>query len=243
MSENQENNIITEETAAETAAVEEAAEATAPTVEEPVVADAPKGELPAEEKPAKKKKKVGLIILYAVLGLIVLIALALGIGAFSLLKSATTDTLPEAPVVSSGDLKSFAADAAVEVLQNKTITIESSDINLILDQVKESVNNAEIEGADFTVDDLFCDIQDGQGKIYARVDVREIEVKGKKIKLNKVLPVELDFGVDFVEPEIAIIPQKVTCGKINIPLELVNSVLEKVTLPAPSSMTPASSTA
>lgn len=220
MSENQENTIITEETATETIAAEAAK------------VEALKDEKPAgEAQPPKKKKKVGLVILFVVLGIIVLLALVLGIAAFTLLRAATTDNLPEAPVVSSGDLKSFAADAAVEVLQEKTITIESGDINLILEQVKESVNNADIPGADFTVNDLFCDIQEGQGKIYARVDIREIEVKGTKIALNKVLPVEIDFGVDFAEPEIVIIPQKITCGKIDIPMDMVNTVLEKVTLP------------
>lgn len=175
----------------------------------------------------KKKGKGGKIAIILIAVIAVLALLICG-GAFFTLKKATTDTLPAAPSATDIELKTVALDAAVEVLNKNTITIDSDRINLILDQVKTSVNGSTDK---MQVNDLFCKLENSKGTIYGRVYIKEAEVSGIKVKLDKVFPVQIDFDVDFAAPEIVIIPEKLMLGSIEFPMTYLAKALDSVQLP------------
>lgn len=175
-----------------------------------------------------KKGGAGKAVL-VILIVIALLALLIGAAAFLTVRAATKDTIPLAPSASDVDVKTVAIDAAAEVLNKNTVTIDSEKINTVLDQVKESVNGSS-EGK-FEVRDLFCELADGKGTIYGRVYVKEAEVGGVKVKLDKVFPVTVGFDVDFEAPELIVIPEKIMCGSIDFPMARVNKILEGLTLP------------
>ena len=178
--------------------------------------------------PEKKKGKAGKVILVIVI-VIALLALLLGLGAFLAVRAATDDKLPPAPSASDVEVKTVALDAAAEVLEKNTITVDSDKINTRLDQVKESVNGS--ANGKFEVRDLFCELADSKGTIYGRVYVKEAKIGGVNVKLDKVFPVTVGFDVDFEAPELIVIPEKIMCGSIDFPMARVAKILDGLKLP------------
>ncbi len=176
----------------------------------------------------KKKSKAGKAVLVIVI-IIALLAVLLGVGAFITLRAATKDTIPLAPSASDVEVKTVALDAAAEVLEKKTITIDNDKINTILGQVKDSVNGS--ANGKFEIRDLFCEMADSKGTIYGRVYVKEARIGGVNVKLDKVFPVTVGFDVDFGAPELVIIPEKIMCGSIDFPMDKVSKILDGLKLP------------
>ena len=216
-----------EETAAPSGQIEETAETGPEAVTSAESEDAVPVSAAPEEKP-KKKSKAGKVILIIFIVLLAL-ALLLAGAAFLTVRAATRDKLPQAPAVSTSDMNEFAVNAAREVLSENTITIDSSQFNAVLEQAKNTVNQSS-DGV--RVDDLFCELKDGKGAIYARVYVEEMAMNnGGKVRIDKTFPVELDFDVGFTAPEIEFIPEKLTCGTIDVPMSTVSSVLDGTQFP------------
>lgn len=183
--------------------------------------------------PAKKKKgKAGKVILAIVLVIVALLAALVGTGC-GLVSCVTADELPEAtPAATQEDLKAFVGTAAAEMIKENTISVDSSIINFVLNTIKDSVNKS--APADmFSVEDLFSEIKDGKGTIYARAYINTIDIKGFKLKIDKTVPVKADFKIGFNNETKDIIIEigEVKCGKIVIPREVILIALAAVELP------------
>ncbi len=178
------------------------------------------------KREGKKMGVVGKIVL-TVVGIIVALVLVVGVAALLTVNAATTDKLPPAPSASDADMQSFLVGAATEVLTNKTITVEDKNIDTLLDEVKNSTAGNDM----FEIQELFCKLDGSKGTIYGRILIKEITVKGIKLKINRVAPIKAGFNVSFEAPEIVIVIDEVSCGTINIPRSIISSVLAKLTLP------------
>jgi len=196
-------------------------------------ADKKKAAIEVPDVPAKKKKgKAGKVILAIALVIFALIAALAGAGC-GIISYATADELPEAtPAATKDDLMPFIKRAAVEMVKDKQISVDTSIINYILNTVKDSVNNSAPEEL-IQINELFSEIKDGQGTIYARAYIGTIEVKGFKIKVNKVVPVKADFNISFNNETKDIVVEigEVKCGKITIPRNVILTALAAVELP------------
>ena len=183
--------------------------------------------------PAKKKKgKAGKVILAIVLVIAALLAAIVGAGC-GLLSCATADELPEAtPAATKDEMTEFALSAAAEMIKESTISVEADVINSVLNSVKEAVNNS-ASSEMLRVDDLFSEIKDGKGTVYARAYIGTIDINGFKLKLNKTVPVKADFNIGFNNETKDIIIEigEIKCGKINIPRNIVLTALAAVELP------------
>ncbi|MBE6754681.1 MAG: hypothetical protein E7559_10110 [Ruminococcaceae bacterium] len=170
--------------------------------------------------------KAGKVILWIV-GIILALLIVVGAAGLLTFSAATRDTMP-LPSVSPTDMKEFALDAAKEVVTDNKITVEAADIDTVLATVKDTVNGSTDM---FEVRDLFSSLQGNKGTIYARVYIDTINVKGIELKLDKVLPVQVDFGVSFDAPSIVVVLDQFKCGSITIPQSIIDSVLGSVALP------------
>lgn len=170
--------------------------------------------------------KAGKVILWIV-GIILALVVVVGAAGLLTFSAATRDNMP-VPTVSPTDMKDFAIGAAKEVVTENKITVEPADIDTVLAKVKDSVNGSTDL---FEVRDLFSSLEGNKGTIYARVYVDTVNVKGLELKINKVLPVQVDFGVEFDSPCIVIILDQFKCGSITIPQSIIDSVLGSVALP------------
>ena len=182
----------------------------------------------AAGQPAKKKGKGGKIVL-AIVGVILALVLAAGGTGLGLLSCATKDEMPAAPGVEPIDMTKFAMNAVTEVVKENTITVDNDVANSLLIKVKDSVNNS----TDLIrIDDLFCELVDGKGTLYARVYIDTINVKGIDIKLDKTFPVQADFGVSFDDAQNVVVEiDDIYCGQFKIPAAIVDSVLAQVEFP------------
>jgi len=187
--------------------------------------------LPVDEPEVRKRGVgVGVKILLAVLGVIVILIGALVGTGCGVLSCATVDNMPEAPAASEMDTTEFILGAVTEVIKENTITLTPEFINNLLIKVKEQVNAS----TDLIrIDDLFCEMSDGSGVIYARVYIGTVNVKGFSININKVIPVQAAFNVDFDNETKEIVAQigEITCGKIDLPDALIDTVLAQIELP------------
>lgn len=188
---------------------------------------------PAAPKPAEKdskKKSRAVKAVGVVIGVVLFVAILAAIAAAVLLGMATKDDMPAAPTASASDMNTFVAGAVQEVLKDNTITVDSSDVDMILNEVKASVNGSTDM---LEIKELFCVLANGKGTIYSRVYVDELDIQGHNIKLNKTLPVQVGFGIDFDDEtkEIIVILEDIRCGAIKIPQGIVDSVLSKIQLP------------
>ena len=189
-------------------------------------------DLPVDE-PQPRKKKGGVVgkILLAIVGIIVILAAALVGTGCGVIACATADEMPEAPAATELDTTKFVLDAVTEVITKKTITLTPDTINNVLVKVKDQVNAS----TDLIrIDDLFCELENGAGTIYARVYIGTVEVKGFSINVDKVVPLQAAFNVDFDTETKEIIAEigQISCGKIGIPDAVINAILGQLSLPA-----------
>ncbi len=189
--------------------------------------------LPVDDIKPKKKSGAGAVIakiLLGIVGVIVLLAAALFGTGCGVISCATADDMPEAPAATEFDTTKFVLDAVTEVITKKTITLNADIINNLLITVKDQVNAS----TDLIrIDDLFCDLENSGGKLYARVYIGTVEVKGFSINIDKVVPVQADFDVAFDSETKDIIAKigQITCGKIDIPDVVIDTVLAQISLP------------
>lgn len=191
-----------------------------------------KAAIDVPDVPAKKKGRAGKVVLAIVLVIAAIIASLFGAGC-GLLSCATADELPKAtPAATKDDLKGFVVDAAVEMFKEKKISVGSDIINYILNTIKDSVNKS-APAEMVQIEELFSEIKDGKGTIYARAYIGTIDVKGFKLKINKIVPVKADFNIGFNNETKDIIVElgEVKCGKITIPREIILTALAAVELP------------
>lgn len=216
-----------------TAELIELANETTEEVEKVEAADKKKAAIDVPDVPAKKKKgKAGKVVLAIALVLVALIAALVGAGC-GIISYATADELPEAtPAATEADLKPFIVDAAVEMFKDKQISVDTSIINYILNTIKDSVNKSAPEEM-VQVNELFSEIKDGQGTIYARAYIGTVDVKGFKLKIDKVVPVKADFNISFNNEtkDIIVGIGEVKCGKFTIPNDIIITALAAVELP------------
>lgn len=194
--------------------------------------EAKKEAISVPDVPAKKKGKAGKVILAIVLVIVALLAALVGTGC-GLISCATADELPEAtPAITKDEMTEFALDAAAEVIKENTISVKPDVINFILNTVKDSVNNSAPTEM-IRIEDLFCEIAEGKGTVYARAFIGTIDINGFKLKLDKTVPVKADFNIGFNNDTKDIIIEigEIKCGKINIPREIVLTALASVELP------------
>ncbi len=190
--------------------------------------------LPVDSIQPKRKGNGGVIagkILLTVLGIVVVLAVALLGTGCGLLSCATADTMPEAPAATEIDLTAFALDAVAEIIKENTISVDEEFVNSLLVKVKETVNGSTDM---IRLDDLFCDISNGEGTVYVRAYVGTINVNGYDLKINRVVPIEAGFNVAFDAETKDIIAQigEINCGKIAIPDKIIDIIIAQIELPA-----------
>lgn len=171
---------------------------------------------------------IGKVIAWIV-GIIVGLVVIVGAAGLLVFSAATKDTMPAAPTAEPTEISTFAVDAAKEVVTTKKITVEAADIDAILAEVKTTAN-ASANGL-FEIKELFCQLDGNMGNIYARIYLGTVTVSGMDIKVDKVVPVQASFAVDFEGTSIVILLDKVKCGSITIPQGIIDTALGAVTLP------------
>lgn len=188
--------------------------------------------LPVDDVQPVKKGGGGVLvkILLAIVGVILVLALALVGTGCGLVSCVTADTMPEAPASVEIDMTEFALGAVTEIIKENTISVDEDFVNSLLVKVVDTVNAS----TDLIqINELFCDIENGAGIVYARIYVGTINVKGFDIKIDRVVPVQAGFNVDFDEETKDVIAKigEINCGKITIPDAVIDTVLAQIELP------------
>lgn len=199
----------------------------------PVVPTAEDVKLITEEgkSSGKKKGKSGKVIKRILLVLLCLV-FVLVIVAVGIVLLATSDDMPQSATdVSATDISEIISDAAFELISDEQISFESADIDYVLNQVKEMVNSSgntaqtgEKSAGTVQIDDLFMVLANSKGTIYARA---QVEYYGIKL----TLPIQIAVRVDFVGNEVVCVVDSVKCGKLSIPMSIIEDALSTVNLP------------
>lgn len=241
MSQEIQNEVITEIEAQEQPAAEEAialgtSEEIAENIEQPAeTIEEPAAEVKAEEKP-KKKSKAGKVIggiLIGLLALVLVVLIGAGILAAVLVNKATVEVdMPEK--VEASNMAMFGAEAAVGLLANDEIIVGNDDMQMLIDKVKPSLETA-LAGTPISLKDLSCVLADDQGTIYAQVYISELDVKGINIKLDKTVTISAAIDINFNETAdgqfIVAHINELKAGDLSIPVSLITPFLSGVQLP------------
>jgi len=185
-----------------------------------------------EEAPKKKKSKAGKValgIVIALLALVLVVAIALGVFGAVLFNKATAPVeLPSK--YDAADMTEFGLEAAVGLLKENKIVVDNSDMQMLMDKVKPTVE-ASLEGTPFKLEDLYCVLDGDMGNIYGEVFISEVEVSGIKLKVNKSVAFSANFDVSFEENTIIAKIQEIKCGELSVPVSLVSGFMANVKLP------------
>lgn len=160
----------------------------------------------------KKKKKVSpvAIAISAVAALLVI----LGISAGVLFALATSDTMPNAPVVTT-DMSTLIKDSAMEMLQDKKISFTSDEVNLCLKTLVENSSET-LEKNGVKVKDLFVVINNDKATIYCRAVYKGI-----------TWPIRAVADVHYDDPYIVIGFSSASIGKLELPTDLLMEYVGK----------------
>lgn len=182
------------------------------------------GTEPQKQKKKGKAGKVILIILIVLLSLILLLAGA----AFFTVRAMFTDKMPQAPVTDSAvgtDMDALITSSAKDILFEKSMSVDSSTVNELLDMIKETVNDS----VDIVrVDDLFCEFSDSKGIVYSRVYVDTVSLNGRDIKVGRTIPVSLGLDAGFDDPCVILTPSDLRCGTVKVPEFILKKILENI---------------
>ena len=121
---------------------------------------------------------------------------------------ATRDEMPSAPEIKT-DMKTVAVDSAMEALKEKEIRLNSDEINLFLDTIKEkSAEKAAEHGVEIV--DLFSVIAGDKATFYSRIKYKGI-----------TWPVKAVAKVSFDDPNILISIEKANIGSLDLPTKKI----------------------
>lgn len=189
---------------------------------------------PLNTQPSKKKSKAGKVIgtiLIVLVALVLVAVIAVGIVGFSIFNKATAETvLPVDQKVEASDMTLFVAEACVELLSKEQIVVGNDDIQMLIDQVKGTVEQS-LAGTPVELKDLFCILSEDKGTIYGQVFISELEVKGIKIALNKDVYFNAQIDVNFEAPNIVAQIKELNVGTLSIPVSLITKFTGNVQLP------------
>ena len=153
-------------------------------------------------------KKPGVVgrVCKALGALIIFLIVVAVIGGAVLFFFATRDEIPSAPEIKT-DTTTVAVDSALEAIKSNEIRLNSDEINLFLQMVKEkSVEKAAEHGIEIT--DLFSVLANDKATVYCRLKYKGI-----------TWPVRAVAKLSFDDPYIIISMEKAYLGSLNLPSE------------------------
>ncbi len=157
-----------------------------------------------------KPKKPGIAArIFKTLGALLIFLLVVSvIGGVVLLFLATRDEMPTAPEIKS-DITTIAVDSALDALKDQEIRLNSDELNLFLNMVKEkSADKTAEHGVEII--DLFTVVASDKATIYSRIKYKGI-----------TWPVRAVAKLSFDDPYIIVSMEKAYLGSLNLPSEKI----------------------
>ena len=163
---------------------------------------------PFSQPEEPKKPSVAVKVFKAFGALIIFLLVVAVIGGGILFFLATRDEMPSAPEIKT-DMKTVAVDSAMEALKEKEIRLNSDEINLFLDTIKEkSAEKAAEHGVEIVA--LFSVIAGDKATFYSRIKYKGI-----------TWPVKAVAKVSFDDPNILISIEKANIGSLDLPTKKI----------------------
>lgn len=152
----------------------------------------------------RKKKKVSpaVIAISVVAALLVVLGISLGV----LFALATSDTMPNAPVVTT-DMNTLIKDSALEMIKEKKISFTSDEVNLCLKTVVEK-SSSTLEKNGIIIKDLFVVINNDKATIYCRAVYKGI-----------TWPIRAVADIHYDDPYIVVGFSSASIGKLDLPTD------------------------
>ncbi len=154
----------------------------------------------------KKKKKVKpwVIVVSAIAALLVILGVSVGV----LFALATSDTMPNAPVVTT-DMNTLIKDSAMEMIKEKKITFTSDEVNLCFKMLVEKSSET-LEKNGIRIKDLFVVINNDKATIYCRAVYKGI-----------TWPIRAVADIHYDDPYIVVGFSSASIGKLDLPTDLL----------------------
>lgn len=132
----------------------------------------------------------------------------------------TSDSLPEAPVIET-DVKAVSTDAAVSLIATSKTTIDTDELNCLLEEFRPVLNGAlEEEGIDLVFNDLFGKLEENLLTVYSRT-------------VYKDTPVYLTMSaeIDYMDPYVLIYVSDIKLGAVSVPVKPIMKLIDSDMLP------------